>query len=146
MKALCMNFLLAGAAASLVVVVSAFEASPASALTAKACSARYDAAKAAGTLAGVDYSTFRRTTCGANEDSAPPMQVAAATAPTAATGPVFPSAISPQHASEPAGAARRHTCSDQFKSNRATNANGGLKWLQKGGGYYSQCNKRLKGS
>jgi hypothetical protein len=24
-------------------------------------------------------------------------------------------------------------------------ANGGLKWSVKGGGYYSECNKRLKG-
>jgi hypothetical protein len=29
--------------------------------------------------------------------------------------------------------------------NKATNANGGLKWIQKGGGYYSECNKQLKG-
>ena len=34
---------------------------------------------------------------------------------------------------------------DQYKANKATNANGGLKWLQKGGGYYSQCVKKLKG-
>jgi len=25
------------------------------------------------------------------------------------------------------------------------NGNGGLKWIQKGGGYYSECNKQLKG-
>ena len=30
-------------------------------------------------------------------------------------------------------------------ANKATNGNGGLKWIQKGGGYYSECNKRLKG-
>jgi hypothetical protein len=29
-------------------------------------------------------------------------------------------------------------------ANKATNANGGLKWIEKGGGYYSECNKRLK--
>jgi hypothetical protein len=28
--------------------------------------------------------------------------------------------------------------------NKASNGNGGLKWIQKGGGYYSECNKRLK--
>jgi hypothetical protein len=37
-----------------------------------------------------------------------------------------------------------HTCVDQYKANKETNANGGLKWIQKGGGYYSECNKRLK--
>ena len=30
-------------------------------------------------------------------------------------------------------------------ANKANNGNGGLNWIQKGGGYYSECNKRLKG-
>ena len=37
------------------------------------------------------------------------------------------------------------TCDDQYKANKATNANGGLKWIQKGDGYWPECNKRLKG-
>jgi hypothetical protein len=37
------------------------------------------------------------------------------------------------------------TCADQYKANKATNANGGMKWIEKGGGYWSECNKRLKG-
>jgi hypothetical protein len=37
------------------------------------------------------------------------------------------------------------TCLDQYRANKANNANGGLKWIQKGGGYYSECVKRLKG-
>ncbi len=57
---------------------------------------------------------------------------------------VFPSAISPAHASEKPGIARRKTCLDQYNANKATDANGGLKWIQKGGGYYSECSKRLK--
>jgi hypothetical protein len=43
-------------------------------------------------------------------------------------------------------AARRKTCLDQYKANKAANTNGGLKWLQKRGGYYSQCVKKLKGA
>jgi hypothetical protein len=43
-------------------------------------------------------------------------------------------------------AARRKTCIDQYRANKANNANGGLKWLQRGGGYYSQCTKKLKGA
>jgi hypothetical protein len=39
-----------------------------------------------------------------------------------------------------------HTCLDQYNANKANNANGGLNWIQKGGGYYSECNKRLKGN
>jgi hypothetical protein len=38
-----------------------------------------------------------------------------------------------------------HTCADQYNANKASNRNGGLKWIQKGGGYYSECNKQLKG-
>ncbi len=33
-----------------------------------------------------------------------------------------------------------HTCLDQYNANKASGGNGGLKWIQKGGGYYSQCN------
>ena len=68
--------------------------------------------------------------------------VAATPAPSTA---VFPTAIAPAHAGEKPGVARQKTCLDQYNANKATNANGGLKWIQKGGGYYSECNKRLKG-
>ena len=63
----------------------------------------------------------------------------------AAGNAVFPTAVSPKYSNESAGKARMHTCLDQYKANQATNANGGLKWTQKGGGYYSECSKRLKG-
>jgi hypothetical protein len=36
-----------------------------------------------------------------------------------------------------------HTCLDQYKANKTSGGNGALKWVQKGGGYYSECNKRL---
>ncbi len=65
--------------------------------------------------------------------------------PTLSGNAVFPSALSPKYSSETAGKARMHTCLDQYKINKGTNANGGLKWTEKGGGYYSECNKRLKG-
>jgi len=53
--------------------------------------------------------------------------------------------VSPKYTNESAGKARMHTCLDQYNTNKAANANGGLKWIQKGGGYYSECNKQLKG-
>ena len=58
---------------------------------------------------------------------------------------VFPSGISPKYAKESPGRARLHTCRDQYRANKATGGNGGLKWIQKGGGYWSQCDKHLKG-
>ena len=71
-----------------------------------------------------------------------------AAAPAAApSGPaVYPNAVDPKYSKETAGKGRMHTCVDQYNANKATNANGGLKWIQKGGGYYSECTKKLKGS
>ncbi len=59
---------------------------------------------------------------------------------------VFPSAVDPKYAKETAGKARMHTCVDQYNANKASNGNGGMKWIMKGGGYYSECNKKLKGA
>ena len=73
-------------------------------------------------------------------------EAAPAAAPAAPAGPaMFPSAVDPKYSKESAGKARMHTCVDQYNANKATNANGGLKWIQKGGGYYSECTKKLKG-
>ena len=67
-------------------------------------------------------------------------------APTtvAPKGVVFPKAVDPKYASESAGKARMHTCLDQYHANKTNNALGGLKWIQKGGGFYSLCNAKLK--
>ena len=68
-----------------------------------------------------------------------------AAAPAAAGAAKFPAAVDPKYAKESAGKQRMHTCLDQYNANKATNGNGGLKWIEKGGGYYSQCNKALGG-
>jgi hypothetical protein len=136
--------------------------SSAQALTTQECSAKYQAAKAAGTLGGQKWNDFRKAQCGA--DATPAAAPAAAApaaapaapkeakkeaAPAAAPAPagnaIFPSAVDPKYSKETAGRARMHTCVDQYNANKATNANGGLKWIQKGGGYYSECTKKLKG-
>ena len=68
-----------------------------------------------------------------------------AAAPAAPAGPaVFPSAVDPKYAKETAGKARMHTCADQWKVNKTANTTGGMKWIEKGGGYWSECNKKLK--
>jgi len=73
--------------------------------------------------------------------SAPPTAAAPATPGTT----VFPTAIAPEFASEKPARARMKTCQKQYNANKAANANGGLKWIQKGDGYWPECNKRLKG-
>ena len=133
-------------------------AMPAHALTAQECSAKYQAAKTAGTLGGQKWNDFRKAECGANAaampGAAPAAPTAAAAKPAAApaTAPapmgnaIFPNAVDPKYSKETAGKARMHTCVDQYNANKASNANGGLKWIQKGGGYYSECTKKLKGA
>jgi hypothetical protein len=76
----------------------------------------------------------------------PAAKPVAPAAPAAPSTAVFPTAVAPEFAKEKPGKARMKTCDAQYKANKATNANGGLKWIQKGGGYWSECNKRLKGS
>jgi hypothetical protein len=135
--------------------------SPAQALSMSECSAKYKAAKEAGTLSGMKWNDFRKANCGAEATATPaaapagtPAPVAnplkpapAAAAAAAPSGPaVFPSAISPKFSSEKPAKQRMHTCLDQYKANKANGGNGSLKWIQKGGGYYSECNKRLKGA
>ncbi|MCA6124396.1 hypothetical protein J6500_21240 [Bradyrhizobium sp. WSM 1704] len=155
-----------------VIAVSGFAAfaasAPAQALTMQECSAKYQAAKTAGTLGDQKWNDFRKTQCGADATPAAapaaPPPAAAAPAPAApkeakkeaapaapaapvATGnAVFPTAIDPKFASEKPHMARMHTCSEQWKLNKANNTTGGMRWNQKGGGgFYSECNKRLKG-
>ena len=71
-------------------------------------------------------------------------QTAAPTPPAVSANVVFPFTVSPQYSKESAFRARLHSCRDQYRANKATGGNGGLRWIQKGGGYWSQCNKRLK--
>jgi hypothetical protein len=143
-------------------------ASPAQALTSQECSAKYQAAKKDGTLGTQKWNDFRKAQCGDGATPAPTAAAPAAApaapkeakkdeakkdtkkeaaAPAAPAGPaVFPNAVDPKYSKESEGKARMHTCVDQYNANKASNANGGLKWIQKGGGYYSECTKKLKGA
>jgi hypothetical protein len=120
--------------------------SPSLALTSKECSVKYQAAKSAGTLNGLSWNEFRKKECSGAEGSTPEEKPAAkAETPAAsATTAIFPKEIDAKYSKESAGRARMHTCLDQYRANKTNNANGGLKWIQKGGGYYSQCNAALK--
>jgi len=137
--------LVIAAMAALTGVVS-LNATGAWALTMQECSAKYKAAQTAGTLNGKTWNQFRKDECGATAatPAKTPSEKAEAPAPSAKSNAVFPTAVSPNYSKESAGKARMHTCLDQYKANKASNGNGGLKWIQKGGGYYSECNKRLK--
>jgi hypothetical protein len=147
-------------ALGLALLVSQVE--PGQALTMQECSAKYKAAQATGNK--LKWNDFRKAECAADAAATPagapaaaaPAKPAAAPKPATAAKPaeapapaasgnaMFPNAVAPKYSTESAGKARMHTCLDQYNANKATNANGGLKWIAKGGGYYSECNKRLK--
>lgn len=148
----------AAAAFAAVAALTVAGSAPSFALTAQECSAKYNAAKTAGTLGDTKWNDFRKAQCGDDAkpaEAAKPAEKAAdkpATKPaeaaktaTPAGTAVFPKAVDAKYAKESAGKARMHTCRDQYHANKASNGNGGLKWIMKGGGYYSQCNKALKG-
>ena len=156
------TFILASASA---LAFASFTVAPASALTMKECSVKYQDAKKANTLKGQKWNDFRKAQCGDDDaaddeaaaampaEPAKPAASAAAAAPAAkpaampagkAKAAVFPKAVSQKYSSETAGKARLKTCVDQYNANKAANANGELKWIEKGGGYWSQCNAKLK--
>jgi hypothetical protein len=136
--------------AAMLATSAMFASIPAQALTMQECSAKYKAAKTAGTLGTQKWNDFRKAQCldgvaAAKADA----KATAAKSDSASKEPakpaVFPTAIAPKYSSDKAAKGRMHTCVDQYKANKTTNANGGMKWVEKGGGYFSECNKRLKG-
>jgi len=154
--------LLPVAAAAALLAGLAFAGSPQPEPVQKQCSAKYQAAKTANTLNGQTWNQFYKQCAaelkGANEPATtaeptpaekPATQkktAALAEAPQPAGPVVFPTGVSPKYSNESAGKARMKTCLDQYHANKASNSNGGLKWIEKGGGYYSECNKKLKGA
>lgn len=144
--------------------LAGLSASPTLALTMKECSVKYQEARKANTLKGQKWNDFRKAQCGDDDASeadaasavtepaapaaAPATPARPATASTAPAGraraAVFPRTISDKYSSESPGKARLKTCADQYNANKERNANGNLKWIEKGGGYWSQCNARLK--
>jgi hypothetical protein len=96
--------------------------------TVPGCALKYMAAELSGKLKGRKWKEFRQQECGASS-----IEV------------VFPSTVAPKYSGDSPEKARTLTCADQFNANKASNGNGGMKWIEKGGGYYSECVVRLKG-
>lgn len=142
--------------------------SPAVALSSHDCSVKYQAAKTDGSLGDRKYSDFRKAECGATATAPTPATTASLVSAPAAPAPTttarsapsptrmapapapagaarYPTAISPQYSSETAGKGRMHTCLDAYKTAKVAGTLGDVKWIQKGGGYYSACNAAMKG-
>ena len=121
------------------------------------CGKEYQAAKTANTLAGKSWNEYLkdcRVRHGGDKTAAPAATPAAApaakpaekaAAAPAPSGPaVFPTKVDAKYASEKPAKQRMKTCLDAYTANKSTGGNGGMKWIQKGGGYYSQCTAKLK--
>ncbi len=149
-------------APALVLTLVSLAASPARAqdATMKICSEKWQAAKASGSAGDTNWPKFlaacRAGQASRSEAPAKAVPVPAAVAQAPAASPpagvgsvsrpaVFPAAVAAKYADLSPTQARRKTCSDQYQSNKAGDSNGGLRWMEKGGGYWSQCNSRLKG-
>jgi hypothetical protein len=124
-----------------------------SGLTMKECSVKYQQAKADGTLGGLKWNSFRKAKCSADaadDETVPAPDEATYTDEpetpkiNAPRGVKFPRSVSSKYSNESEGKARMHTCLDQYYANKESDSLGGLKWIQKGGGYYSLCNAKLK--
>ena len=122
-------------------------------LSMKECSAKYQNAKANGSLEGMKWHDFRKNECGANaddDDTVPAFDEATYTdepetpVAKAPRGVKFPEAVSSKFSDETPAKARMRTCLEQYYVNKDADSLGGLRWIQKGGGYYSLCNARLK--
>lgn len=145
--------------------------SAANAMSMTDCSAKYKTAQTAGTLNGMKWNDFRKAQCGSDAAAAAttPASTKMAAKPTkmstdqepsmantenmpepakttakAPKGVVFPTKVDSKYSTETAGKARMHTCLDQYKADKADNSLNGLAWIQKGGGFYSICNSKLK--
>jgi hypothetical protein len=124
---------------------------PAHALTAKECSAKYQAAKTAGTLNGMKWNDFRKAECAAETPAAAPPPAAppaAAEKPTAKPAPAAMEKPAPTTAGEkPVSPGRQamlnrmHACSADWKAMKASGKRpAGMKWPQ----FWHQCDEQKK--
>ncbi|MBZ9796213.1 hypothetical protein [Mesorhizobium sp. ES1-4] len=139
-----------------VTALIAWGVAPASALTMKECGETYRAAKEGGTLDGMDWAAFRKEKCATpatdsvsadtiKTEPQPKKEASAAVAPTVApAGVTFPTTLAAEFKTEKPAKARMKTCLQGYHGNKDAGTLNGLRWIQKGGGYYSLCNARLK--
>jgi hypothetical protein len=139
-----------------VTALAAWGVAPASALTMKECGETYRAAKEGGTLNGMDWAAFRKEKCATSATESvssdtvktatqPKKENDAAVAPTVApAGVTFPTTLAAEFKTEKPAKARMKTCLQGYHGNKEAGTLNGLRWIQKGGGYYSLCNAKLK--
>lgn len=119
---------------------------PASALTVQECSAKYQAAKTAGTLGGQNWNQFRAKNCG--DDATPAAAPAAPAAAPKAAAPAPATAATPTTAAvgdikgggRAAAQARQKQCGAEWRADTDKLKAQYGSWPK----YYSACNTRIK--
>ncbi|WP_260854875.1 hypothetical protein [Mesorhizobium amorphae] len=111
----------------------------------KECGARYQEAKRNDELNGRGWDEYRTAECGHTLDKKEASAASALANPAEApAGVTFPTEIAADFKDETPSKARMHSCLKQYHANKEAGTLNGLRWIQKGGGYYSICSKRLK--
>ena len=137
--------------AAMILGVVALETTSAHALSTKECGVKYKAAKEAGTLNGMKWNDFRKSTMrirgcpaepapppAAEKPAPPPPKPVATTPPPATTTTTETKPMSPGRA---AMIARERACGAEWKADKAAGKiPAGMHWPQ----YWSACDKRKK--
>lgn len=138
-------FVAGGAAFAGALLLSA--SMPAQALTVQECSAKYQAAKTAGTLNGQNWNQFRAKNCGDDAAAAPAAPAAAPAAPKAAApAPATPAAATNAAVTDIKGGgraaaqARQKQCGAEWRADTDKLKAQYGSWPK----YYSACNTRIK--
>jgi hypothetical protein len=130
--------------AALLLGVTAWAGNSAQALSSKECSAKYKAAKEAGTLNGMKWNEFRKAECGsaaAEPMPAPPPPPPAAEKPMAPPPAAGAPAAKTGSPGRQAYLARLHACSAEWKALKASGKRPeGLHWPQ----FWHECDVRKK--
>jgi len=136
------NAFLIASAVFLAAVAAVAVSAPAQALTMKECSAKYQAAKTAGTLNGMKWNDFRKSQCAEEAPAVPPPAAETKPAPApAAAKPAEAPAAKAQSPGQQAMIARERACGAEWREAKAAGKiPTGQKWPQ----YWSECNKRKK--
>ncbi len=116
-------------------------------LSFKECGAKYQAAKADGSLGDRKWLDYRRIECGitAAASKRPPVRSEASRS-EAARRLTFPAALASEFSGQKPWQARMRTCLKSYHEAKKAGALYGIKWVEKGGGYYSLCSAKLRGA
>jgi len=114
-------------------------------LSLKECGANYRAAKADGSLGDRKWADYRRSACGitATPNRQSPARSEAAMSETTRRL-TFPANLAKEFSDRKPWEARMRTCLKTYREAKKAGTLFGVRWVEKGGGYYSLCSARLR--